>query len=134
MAYNKKYDLISLNFSNIAFKSDYSINQIFDKFNNNNNFCIKFKSLSGCTNCGLQSTKEEYISPLIMFDLNDIKNYNIINKIKSLLNNEIQTCNICNWTKEGKIINPELLSKYRTIIEWDLPKIFCLSFKDNPAL
>ena len=66
----KKYDLISLNFSNIAFKSDYSINQIFDKFNNNDNFCIKFKSLSVCTNCGFQSTKEEYISPLIMFDLN----------------------------------------------------------------
>ena len=59
-----------------------------------------------------------------MFDLYDIKNYNIINKIKSLLNNEIKTCNICNWTKEGKIINPELLNKYRTIIEWDLPKIF----------
>ena len=52
-----------------------------------------------------------------MFDLNDIKNYNIINKIKSLLNNEIQTYNMCNWTKEGKIINTELLSKYRTIIE-----------------
>ena len=63
-----------------------------------------------------------------MLALNDIKNYNIINKIKSLLNNEIKTCNICNWTKEGKIINPELLSKYRTIIEWDLPKIFCISF------
>ena len=84
----KKYDLISLNFSNIAFKNDYSINQIFDKFNNNNNFCIKLKVFQDVQIC-LQSTKEEYISPLIMLALNDIKNYNIINKIKSLLNNEI---------------------------------------------
>lgn len=124
----KKYDLNSLNFSNIISKLiiqliRFLINLIIMK-----NFCIKYKNLKRCTNCGLQSIKEEYVSPLIMFDLNDLNNYNIINKINSLLNKEIQTCNIYNWTKEGKIINPELFSRYRTIIEWELPKIFGISF------
>ena len=125
----KKYDTKELNLSKELFKTIYSINQIFDKFSNDKNFCITLNSVTGCSNCGSQNSNIEYINPLIMFDENDILNSNIISKINSIVKNDLNICEKCNYSKDGKIINNKLLTKYRTIINWELPKILCISFE-----
>ena len=64
-----------------------------------NNICIALNSLTGCSNCGSQNSNIEYINPLIMFDENDILNSNIISKINSIVKNDLNICEKCNYSK-----------------------------------
>ena len=56
-------------------------------------------------------------------------NNNIISKINSIVKNDLNICEKCNYSKDGKIINNKLLTKCRTIIGLELPKILCISFE-----
>ena len=79
----KKYVIKDSKFSKEEFKNIYSINQIFDKFSNDKNFCITLNTVTRCSNYDSQNSNIEYIHPLIMFDEKDILNNNIVSKINS---------------------------------------------------
>ena len=64
-----------------------------------------------------------------MFDENDILNNNIVSKINSIVKNDLNICEKYSYSKDGKIINNKLLTKCRTIIGLELPKILYISLE-----
>lgn len=110
------------------FKEFNSIMQPINLLKNNNIFCVKYFSVEGCTLCNLPKKKDNFYSPCIEINYEDIINDSSLNdKFNSLFVNSYYTCLNCGYDENDNIINQNTC--YKIISEILYPEFLFVAFE-----
>lgn len=102
--------------------------QLFEIFIRNEFFCFKYYSFEGCSNFTPSKNKENYLNPIINYDINSLKIYSIEQLIYYKLKNDIFVCPYCGYNKEEEIIDVNVKNDFKTIYHVDAPYFIFVSF------
>ena len=121
--YKKNYQ-----FLNQGYQEYYTIRQLFNNFDGNEQFCFKYTCLEGCTNCMSPKETLKYLPVVISFDNNYIHMFDIVGLIYNHLKNSNSVCFKCGY-KEDYIIDENIKNYYTVITKVECPKIIIIGFE-----
>lgn len=122
--YKKNYDFLLLNYKDFN-----TIMQLFEIFIRNEFFCFKYYTFEGCSNCTPSKNKENFLNPIINYDIDSLKKYSIEQFIYYKLKNDIFVCPNCGYNKEGQINDVNVKNYFKTIYHVDTPYFIFVSFE-----
>lgn len=102
--------------------------QLFEIFIRNEFFCFKYYSFEGCSNCTPSTNKENFLNPIINYDINSLKIYSVEHFIYYKLKNYLFESPKCGYNKEQEIIDINVKNYFKTIYHVDTPYFIFFSF------